>query len=103
MYVICNWINCVAYERHFMSKHVGQWYWSNDWTGKKSKAWYFGPRIEWMNLDKDEKQKERKKDHETRPRIRKTIRTTKTKPTATSDGSNGGDEQVRNNRKVVST
>jgi len=44
-----------------MSKHVGQWYWSNDWTGKKSKAWYFGPRLDWMFLDKDEKKNESKR------------------------------------------
>jgi len=41
-------------------KHVGQWYWTNDWLGNKSKAWYFGPRIEWMNLDKDELNNTRK-------------------------------------------
>jgi hypothetical protein len=89
-----------------MGKHFGQWYWMYDWLGQKCKAWYFGPRLDWMFLEKDEKEqieKERKKDYETRPRIRKTIRTSSTKPTATSDGSNGGDEQVRNNRKVVST
>ena len=48
-----------------MSKHVGQWYWSNDWEGKKSKAWYFGPRLKWMFLNKDEKEqieKERRKN-----------------------------------------
>jgi|TARA_R110000772_G_scaffold124872_1_gene231494 hypothetical protein len=52
-----------------MSKYVGQWYWSNDWTGKKSKAWYFGPRLDWMNLDKDEKkqiEKERVKNGQER-------------------------------------
>ena len=37
-----------------MAKHVGQWYWDTDWLGNKYKAWYFGPRLEWMNLDKDE-------------------------------------------------
>ena len=49
-----------------MNKNVGQWYWSNDWLGKKSKAWYFGPRLDWMFLDKDEKQKERKKNEKRR-------------------------------------
>ena len=44
-----------------MSKHVGQWYWSNDWLGNKSKAWYFGPRLDWMFLDKDEKKNESKR------------------------------------------
>ena len=41
-------------------KHVGQWYWDTDWLGNKYKAWYFGPRIEWMNLDKDELNNTRK-------------------------------------------
>ena len=47
-----------------MAKHVGQWYWMHDWLGNKCKAWYFGPRLNWMFLDKDEKkqiEKERKK------------------------------------------
>jgi len=41
-------------------KHVGQWYWTNDWLGNKSKAWYFGPRIEWMKLNRDELNNTRK-------------------------------------------
>ena len=48
-----------------MSKHFGQWYWMNDWLGNKCKAWYFGPRLNWMFLDKVEKkqiEKERKKN-----------------------------------------
>ena len=49
-----------------MNKNVGQWYWSNDWLGKKSKAWYFGPRLDWMFLDKYEKQKEREKNEKRR-------------------------------------
>ena len=50
-------------------KHVGQWYWSNDWLGNKSKAWYFGPRLDWMFLEKDEKkqiEKERRKNEQGR-------------------------------------
>jgi hypothetical protein len=43
-----------------MAKHVGQWYWSRDWLGNKRKAWYFGPRLNWMFLDKDEKSDKRK-------------------------------------------
>ena len=27
-----------------------QWYWITDWENKKSKAWYHGPRIDWMKL-----------------------------------------------------
>ena len=32
-----------------------QWYWTTDWEDKKCKAWYHGPRIEWMNLVKEKK------------------------------------------------
>ena len=32
-----------------------QWYWTTNWEDKKSKAWYHGPRIEWMNLVKEKK------------------------------------------------
>ena len=48
-----------------MAKHVGQWYWSRDWLNNKCKSWYFGPRLNWMFLDKVEKkqiEKERKKN-----------------------------------------
>ena len=27
-----------------------QWYWTTDWLNKKCKAWYHGPRIDWMYL-----------------------------------------------------
>ena len=43
-----------------MAKHVGQWYWSHDWLGNKCKAWYFGPSLNWMFLDKGEKSDKRK-------------------------------------------
>jgi|TARA_R110002094_G_scaffold170788_1_gene152943 hypothetical protein len=52
-----------------MSKHFGQWYWMYDWLGQKCKAWYFGPRLDWMKLNKDEKkqiEKERKKNGQKR-------------------------------------
>ena len=32
-----------------------QWYWDTNWLGKKYKAWYNGPRIEWMKLVKEKK------------------------------------------------
>jgi len=34
-----------------------QWYWQESaiYPYKKSKAWYHGPRIEWMNLVKEKK------------------------------------------------
>lgn len=42
-------------------KHVLQYYWHNDWLGKRSKAIYFGPRLEWMKLVKEKKEKNDKK------------------------------------------
>ena len=38
-----------------------QWYWMHDWLGNKCKAWYHGPRLKWMFLDKAEKEKKKKK------------------------------------------
>jgi hypothetical protein len=38
-----------------------QWYWMTDWLGNKCKAWYHGPRIDWMFLVKDKKKKRKKK------------------------------------------
>ena len=55
-----------------MAKHVGQWYWGHDWLGNKSKSWYFGPRIDWMYLDKDElttRKKERKGTNRTARKV----------------------------------
>ena len=37
------------------NKHVSQWYWGNDYLGNKVKNFYYGPRIEWMNLFKEKK------------------------------------------------
>ena len=40
-----------------------QWYWDTNWEDKKYKAWYHGPRIEWMHLvDTNEKKYINKKD-----------------------------------------
>ena len=40
-----------------------QWYWTRDWLNQKCKAWYNGPRIDWMHLvDKNEKKDINKKD-----------------------------------------
>ena len=36
-----------------------QWYWMTDWLGNKCKAWYHGPRLKWMFLDKSEKKKKK--------------------------------------------
>ena len=29
---------------------VSQWYWTYNWLNQKCKAWYHGPRIDWMYL-----------------------------------------------------
>ena len=34
-----------------------QWFWTTNWLNKKCKAWYYGPRIKWMNLVKEKKKK----------------------------------------------
>ena len=40
-----------------------QWYWDTNWEDKKYKAFYHGPRIDWMHLvDKNEKKDTDKKD-----------------------------------------
>tara|TARA_R100001244_G_scaffold127496_1_gene98059 strand:- start:645 stop:785 length:141 start_codon:yes stop_codon:yes gene_type:complete len=31
------------------AKHILQWYWQRNWLNKKCEAWYFGPRLDWMN------------------------------------------------------
>ena len=43
-----------------------QWYWTTNWLNEKCKAWYHGPRIKWMFLERWEKkqiarEKKRKK------------------------------------------
>jgi len=38
-----------------------QWYWMTDWLGHKCKAWYHGPRIDWMFLERWEKKRKKKK------------------------------------------
>jgi len=43
-----------------------QWYWTTNWLHEKTKAWYHGPRIKWMFLERWEKkqiarEKKRKK------------------------------------------
>ena len=38
-----------------------QWYWMTDWLGNKCKAWYHGPRIDWMFLERWEKKRKKKK------------------------------------------
>ena len=38
-----------------------QWYWMHDWLGRKCKAWYHGPRINWMFLERWEKKRKKKK------------------------------------------
>ena len=38
-----------------------QWYWTRNWLGEKCKAWYHGPRIKWMFLERWEKKRKKKK------------------------------------------
>ena len=37
-----------------MEKYVSQWYWDTDWSGNKYKAFYHGPKLDWMNEYKDD-------------------------------------------------
>ena len=39
-----------------------QWYWTRNWLNKKCKAWYHGPRIDWMNLVEDDEKENTKKN-----------------------------------------
>ena len=41
-------------------KHVWQWYYDYDWLGKKYKAIYFGPRLDWMKLFRKKKSDKKK-------------------------------------------
>ena len=36
-----------------MLPFYSQWYWMHDWLGRKCKAFYHGPRIDWMYLSND--------------------------------------------------
>ena len=38
-------------------EHVWQWWWDFNWLGKKYKAMYYGPRLEWMKLFRKKKKK----------------------------------------------
>ena len=48
-------------------KYVWQWFWDYDWLGNKYKAIYFGPRLDWMKLFKDEPSNTRKNKRTNRP------------------------------------
>ena len=52
-----------------MEKHVLQYYWHKDWLGKKSRAIYFGPKLDWMK-----EYKERKNDKRKVKKIRRNIK-----------------------------
>jgi len=54
-----------------MVKHVLQWFWDHDWLGKKYKAIYFGPRIDWMKLFKKESKNEKSLDRKRNTRRKK--------------------------------
>ena len=35
-------------------EHVAQWYWCKDWNNEWAKAYYMGPKEEWMTpIDKE--------------------------------------------------
>ena len=36
-------------------EYVAQWYWQKDWKDEWCKAYYVGPREDWMNLLKEKK------------------------------------------------
>jgi hypothetical protein len=48
-------------------KYYWQWYWQSDWKGQKCKAIYYGPRLDWMKLFKDEPSNTRKNKRTNRP------------------------------------
>ena len=37
-------------EKEKEKKYVAQWYWCKDWKDEWQKAYYVGPREEWMHL-----------------------------------------------------
>ena len=41
-------------------KFYSQWYWGQDWLGKKCKQLYYGPRLKWMKLYKERKKWKKK-------------------------------------------
>ena len=45
-----------------MAKHILQYYWQEAimYPYRKSKAWYFGPKLDWMKEVKNDKRKIRK-------------------------------------------
>ena len=45
---IYNKLDALAVAKYKQAKHIWQWYWDRDWLGRKYKAIYFGPRINWM-------------------------------------------------------
>lgn len=51
-----------------MEKYVSQWYWDTDWKGNKYKAFYHGPKLDWMH--------EYKNDNTTRKEKRKRVNRT---------------------------
>ena len=53
-----------------MEKHVSQWYWGTDWLGNKCKNWYYGPKLDWMKLVKDDNTTRKEK----RKRVNRTTR-----------------------------
>jgi len=44
-----------------LKKYVLQWYWTWDWLNRKCKAWYVGPKLDWMKEVKEPKSKKKEK------------------------------------------
>ena len=53
-----------------MKKYVSQWYWDTDYLGNKYKAFYHGPKLDWMKEFKDDNTTRKEK----RKRVNRTAR-----------------------------
>ena len=42
------------------NKYVYQWWWSENYLGEKVKNYYYGPKLEWMNVYKEKKKWKKK-------------------------------------------
>lgn len=41
-------------------RYYSQWYWGHDWLGNKVKNYYYGPKLDWMNVYKEKKKWKKK-------------------------------------------
>ena len=54
-----------------MSNYVAQWYWDTDWKGRRYKAFYHGPKLDWMKEFKNDTTTRNKKRQSTNAPTRK--------------------------------